>query len=149
LVITAPGTPPSNDAKPQCRFRFPWQTKKPARSPSPPSDDSDPDSPTLVARLLEEGITGADYTLPIFDGLSTNPADHLIDLDTDSMERYPDVRVYFWTIGEKVLKYDHWGYPQPPDRERPTYPEARKKYDDKLVKMGRKYLQESRLKKEG
>jgi hypothetical protein len=65
------------------------------------------------------------------------------------MERCPDVRVYFWTIGERVLKYDHSGYPQPADRERPSDPEARKEYDDKLVKIGRKYLQESRLRKEG
>ena len=85
----------------------------------------------------------------MFDGLSTNPADHLIDLDTDSMERCPDVRVYFWTIGERVLKFEKWGYEQPAGFERPTDPEGREEYDNRLVTMGRKHLQESRIRKEG
>jgi hypothetical protein len=53
-------------------------------------------------RLLE-GVTGADTSQPFFDGSSKEPSDHLIELDDSSMERLPDVRVYFWSIGRTLL----------------------------------------------
>jgi hypothetical protein len=102
----------------------------------------------LGPELLEPGITGSDYTLPLFDGLSTNPADHLIDLDTDSMERCPDVRPYFWTIGERVVRHEE-GNVMVSSTPRPTDPELCVEYDDNLVKVGRKYLYESRNRREG
>ena len=102
----------------------------------------------LDADLLESGITGGEFTLPLFDGRSDNPVDHIIDLDTDSMERCPDVRVYFWMIGQRVLQHDTWGFDDP-ETDRPTDPTLRPQYDDKLVKMGRAYLRMSMIKKEG
>jgi hypothetical protein len=51
---------------------------------------------------IEQGLTGIDLSLPIFDGLSTDPDQHLIDLDTESMERHADVRMYFWIIGHSL-----------------------------------------------
>jgi hypothetical protein len=100
------------------------------------------------AELLKPGITGVDPDLPLFDGLSTNPADHLIDLDTDSMERCPDVRVYFWTIGQMVEGQRLYDFKEA-DIERPVDPELLLEYDNKLVRSGREYLKESRTKKEG
>jgi hypothetical protein len=55
---------------------------------------------------LEQGITGADLSLPLFDGTSGNPLDHLIDVDTPSMETCPDVRVYFWNVGMELKVTD-------------------------------------------
>jgi hypothetical protein len=103
----------------------------------------------LDANLPKPGITGIDPDLPLFDGLSTDPADHLIDLDTDSMERCPDVRVYFWTIGNKVQRQKQHDLKEP-DIERPVdSPKPLIEYDDKLVKSGREYLRQSREKKQG
>lgn len=58
----------------------------------------------LDPRHLLQGITGADHSLPTFDGLSTDPKDHLIDFDTDSMEKHADVRVYFWQVGDELQR---------------------------------------------
>jgi hypothetical protein len=82
--------------------------------------------------LLEQGITGADFTQPLFDGTSMNPHDHLIDIDTPSMETCPDVRVYFYLIGEcfDVLA----------GIERPEDHEGRIKHDARVVRAGREYL---------
>jgi hypothetical protein len=92
---------------------------------------------------LEPGITGADLSLPLFDGTSTDPADYLIDLDTDSMEKYPDVRIYFWTVTETKRIAEDKEEPRPADHE------GRLVFDDKAVKEGREYLRESRIKGEG
>jgi hypothetical protein len=81
--------------------------------------------------LLRQGVTGSDCSLPMFDGTSTNSHDHLIDFDTPSMERYPDVRVYFHSVGEIIGD---------PEGIRPIEIEARKVYDDQMVKNGREYL---------
>jgi hypothetical protein len=110
--------------------------------------ESEPMINELEPDLLEPGITGSDFTLPLFDGLSTNPADHLIDLDTDSMERYPDVRVYFWTVGESVIRREE-GNVMISSLQRPTDPDLRLQYDNNLVQVGRKFLQASRNRKEG
>lgn len=109
---------------------------------------SEPEGTELNADLLELGITGADLTLPLFDGRSDNPLDHVIDSNTDSMERCPDVRIYFWNIGQRVLKRDTWGF-EDPGMDRPTDPSLRVEYDDKLVKLGREYLRVSMIGKEG
>ena len=109
---------------------------------------SEPETTEVNADLLESGITGGDFTLPLFDGRSDNPVDHTIDLDNDSMERCPDVRIYFWNIGQRVLKRDTWGF-EDPGTDRPTDPSLRVEYDDKLVKMGREYLRVSMIGKEG
>jgi hypothetical protein len=82
---------------------------------------------------LQQGITGADLTLPYFDGRSTNPLDHLIDLDTDSMETAPDVRVYFWSDGATLCQDDWKG---------PKESESREEYDARMVRNGREYLED-------
>jgi hypothetical protein len=113
------------------------------------SDSIDSMTVELDADLLESGIIGGDFTLPLFDGRSDNPVDHIIDLDTDSMERCPDVRVYFWMMGLRVLKGDMWGFEEPGTTDRPTDANLRLEYDDKVVKMGREYLWGSMIRKEG
>ena len=85
-------------------------------------------------RWLRQGITGSDATLPIFDGSSMDIQDHLIDIDTDSMETAPDVRVYFWMVGYDSLDPDY------PDV--PTDLEERKLFDAKMVRTGREYLKD-------
>jgi hypothetical protein len=82
--------------------------------------------------LLEQGITGADFNQPLFDGTSTDPHDHLIDIDTPSMETCPDVRVYFYLIGE--VFDDLAGIERPKDHE------GRIKHDARVVRAGREYL---------
>jgi hypothetical protein len=54
---------------------------------------------------LSRSITGADLTLPIFDGTSTDPSQCLIELDNDSMEKFADVRLYFWCVGSSFETY--------------------------------------------
>lgn len=72
----------------------------------------------------------------MFDGTSQRIEDHLIDIDTDSMETTPDVRVYFWEVGfESHVPAN----PQPP-----TDLEERKIFDAQLVRAGREYLKELR-----
>ena len=92
--------------------------------------------PKTHPALLEQGLTGADFTLPLFDGTSVNPHDHLIDIDTPSMETCPDVRVYFYRIGEcfDVIA----------GIERPEDHEGRIKYDARVVRAGREYLKHCR-----
>lgn len=109
--------------------------------PKPIELELDPD-------LSEPGVTGVGFDLPLFDGQSTDPADHIIDLDTDSMERCADVRVHFWNVGQQVQSERAW-YNDQPDAERPIDPALRVEYDDMLVKLGREYLKESMRKKEG
>jgi len=141
---TTPGAP-SRDS-PTKHQSSSWKKK---RSPQPAIRESQPVQVELDADLLKPGITGVDPDSPLFDGLSIDPADHLIDLDTDSMERCPDVRVYFWTIGNKVQRQKQHDLKEA-DIERPIdNPESLMIYDDKLVKEGREYLKESRTKKQG
>ena len=114
----------------------------------PSIHESEPMTSELDPELLEPGITGSDFTLPLFDGLSTNPADHLIDLDTDSMERCPDVRAYFWSVGEAVIRREE-GNVMVSSTPRPTDLDRCLEYDDNLVKVGRRHLCESKIRKEG
>lgn len=91
---------------------------------------------------LEQGITGADLTLPLFDGTSKNPLDHLIDVDTPSMETRPDVRVYFWFVGweSEVTRQSVWVDHEDTRPEPPVDIEERRLFDDMYVKKGREYL---------
>ena len=94
----------------------------------------------LEPSVFGPGVTGVDLTVLLFDGTSLNPHDYLIDLETDSMERYPDIRSYFYWVGE--LQQDAI---EPP----PTDLEARKLYDDDLVRRGRLYLKSEKAKGHG
>jgi hypothetical protein len=94
----------------------------------------------LEPSVFGPGVTGVDLTVPVFDGTSPNPHDYLIDLETDSMERYPDVRSYFYWVGD--LQQDAIDPP-------PTDLEARKLYDDDLVRRGRLYLKSEKAKGHG
>jgi hypothetical protein len=80
-------------------------------------------------------VTGADLSRLVFDGTSTSVNDHLIDLDSPSMETDIDVRAYFWMVGDELY----------PDSEplKHTLEEARE-YDNKVVRQGRLHLQECR-----
>jgi hypothetical protein len=90
---------------------------------------------------LQQGITGSVKNGPYFDGSSMNPLDHLIDLDTDSMETEPDIRVYFWTVGRNSPDCANIQDTQIPLGSRA---EERKAMDAKLVRAGREYLKELR-----
>jgi hypothetical protein len=98
----------------------------------------------MCPSLLRPGITGADFTIPLFDGLSSDPKDYLIDLDTDSMGKCPDVRVYFWLVGYETLRNAQVDQPRP-EHDLPE----QIIYDDRLVKMGRQHLKESQAKGQG
>jgi hypothetical protein len=111
-------------------------------------EDSESETNELEAELLEPGITGIDWSMPLFDGSSTDPADHLIDLATDSMERYPDVRAYFWAVGDRVIRREE-GNVLVSSIQPPTDPDLRRQYDDNIVQVGRKFLHESRSREEG
>ena len=87
-------------------------------------------SPAALKWIHQQGITGSDDTLPYFDGTSTDPKDHFIDLDTDSMETAQDVRVYFWLVGHEIQ-----GQP-----ESPTDFEGRVAFDAELVRCRREWL---------
>ena len=43
-------------------------------------------SPAALKWIHQQGVTGVDDAWPYFDGTSTDPKDHFIDLNTDSME---------------------------------------------------------------
>jgi len=75
-----------------------------------------------------------------FDGTSSDPHDYLIDLESDSMERFPDVRSYFYRVGD--LQQDAIDPP-------PTDLEARTSYDNDLVRRGRLYLKSEKAKGHG
>jgi hypothetical protein len=90
--------------------------------------------PATQKRIHQQGVTGGDDSLPYFDGTSKDPKDHFIDLDTDSIETAPDVRVYFWLVGHDVQD----------EPEIPTDPEARVAFDAKLVRAGREWLRDYR-----
>jgi len=102
----------------------------------------------LDPRHLLQGITGADHSLPTFDGLSTDPKDHLIDFDTDSMEKHADVRVYFWQVGDELQRLGS-EFIARPDLDPPADLQERILYDAKLVRKGREFLKESRADGQG
>lgn len=89
-----------------------------------------------LSRPWNIGITGIDVTQPIYDGTSSNSADHLIELDTPMMETAPDVRPYFWRIGQSQLGHSHFDISADLDH--------RRLYDSELVMEGRLFLQSAR-----
>lgn len=112
----------------------------------------DPSLSTPERSLGDEGLSidhlgtsrqiwGADKSLPIFDGRSTNYADHLIDLDTPSMETVLDVRLYFWQVGVSLQE----------DAEQSLHvtSEQAKIYDDAVVRAGRLHLKNCRARGHG
>jgi hypothetical protein len=90
----------------------------------------------LGQRRQRNGITGIDLSIPIYDGTSLNAADHLIDLDSDSMERCPDVRAYFWKVGREVKLQGK--------EDTPIEVDERISYDQELVRAGREYIKWAR-----
>jgi hypothetical protein len=120
IIMEAPQSTDSHSPQP------PWSARNNTGVSASQSAYAD-----TLPELLRQGVTGADCALPIFDGTSTNPHDHLIDFDTPSMERCPDVRVYFHSVGEIIGD---------PEGIRPTEIGARRVYDDQMVKNGREYL---------
>lgn len=97
----------------------------------------------MPPEVLDQGITGADLGLPLFDGTSLDPKDYLINLDSDSMEKYPDVRIYFWRVGLALECGDKVVVEQLSDYQ------ERLARDDALVKTGREHLRQSRIRREG
>lgn len=81
--------------------------------------------------ILRQGVTGADSSIPVFDGTSLDPHDFLIDLESDSMERYPDIRSCFHLVGE---------FSQTNPTTPPSDLVSRISYDDDLVRQGRLFL---------
>jgi hypothetical protein len=118
------------------RLRSTQRSKKSDISQTPVQVD-------VLPEFLEPGITGADLTRPLFDGTSSNPEDYLIDLESDSMERVPDVRSYFWRVGQALELLDDVEIEQPSDYQQ------RLERDDALVKAGREHLRQSRIKGDG
>jgi hypothetical protein len=90
---------------------------------------------------LSQGITGSRIPATLFDGSSTNPKDHLIELEDDSMETEPDVRVYFHLIGLYVQG--------DPFEKPPQGIEERREWDAGLVRKGREYLKAARARGHG
>jgi hypothetical protein len=103
-----------------------------------PQLDVEPPRRAAHAMWLTQGVTGSDASLPIFDGSSLNPRDHLIELEDDSMETEPDVRVYFHLIG-LYLQGDL-------DQKALEAVEEREIWDAQLVRSGRGFLQSARAK---
>jgi len=75
-------------------------------------------------------MTTMKRSLPILGGLSTNPEDPFIDVDTDSMETAPDVRVYCWNIGDDILN----------DPEIRIDLDGRRAFDTNMDRAGREFL---------
>lgn len=80
-----------------------------------------------------DGITGCDLTQPPFDGTSTNNDDYFIKIEDDSMETTPDVRPYFWMLGQRQRGHTE-----------SDIPKDRVKYDNELVREGRELLKSAR-----
>jgi len=76
------------------------------------------------------GITGADLSLPILGGLFTNPKDNFIDVDTDSNETAPDVRVSPRNIGDDI----------PNDPEIRIDLDGHKAFDTNMDRAGSEFL---------
>jgi hypothetical protein len=97
-------------------------------------------TPEVISYCLRfRSITGADHSQPVFDGRSKNPNDHLINLDDDSMERIPDVRVYFWAVGDALRGTDSEGEVT----SKHTLEEAIT-YDNLVVREGREHVRSCR-----
>jgi len=117
-----------------------------ASSPSPQGNyKTEPEAKTYDEAItiepgfgLSRSITGADLTLPIFDGTSTDPSQCLIELDNDSMEKFADVRLYFWCVGNSFKTYA-----QRSAAVKHTLEEARA-YDDQVVREGRLHVKACR-----
>jgi hypothetical protein len=77
----------------------------------------------------------------IYDGSSLYEYDHLVELEDDSMEREPDIRAYFWHLGQIAKSHD-W-------KDVPRFLEQRQLYDDEIVRVGREYLRKARERGEG
>lgn len=75
-------------------------------------------------------MTTMKRSLPILGGPSTNPKDPFVDVDTDSMETAPDVRVYFWNVGTNILN----------DSEIPIDLDGNKAFDTNMYRAGREFL---------
>lgn len=61
----------------------------------------------------------------------------MIELNDSSMERIPDVRAYFWAVGESLDK----------QKTRPAHqqtPEEARIYDEKVVREGREHIKKCR-----
>ena len=146
LVIATPGTPRVEYPATESDSDLPQ--KRPEQRFPHPAIDRDPTTTDPVSILNPEmvklGITGADLTLPLFDGTSTDPSDYLINFDDDSMEKHPDVRMYFWSVGQAIED----NYTSMVDDQLMDYQE-RLRRDDALVKKGREYLRQSKIEGEG
>jgi hypothetical protein len=90
--------------------------------------------PAAQLQVHQQGIIGDSHSSPYFDRTSKDPKDHIIDLDTDSMEIAPDVRVYFWLVGHDIKD----------EPETPSDFEARVIFDETLVRAGREWLRDFR-----
>lgn len=90
----------------------------------------------LSPELVQDGITGSDKSLKLFDGTSENNADYFIAIEDASMETAPDVRPYFWLLGQ--WQKGHTELDIPSDHQK------RVVYDNELVRAGRQVLQLAR-----
>jgi hypothetical protein len=100
--------------------RPPLLLVKDTSTPAPSGSASNPDEPTDAnfSTVFSHNLRGYDTNAPHFDGLAgVRSEDFLIDLDTDSMERYvpplqestltlirlPDVRAYLFYVGYDAI----------------------------------------------
>jgi hypothetical protein len=86
--------------------------------------------------LCLNGITGCDTSQDLFDGTSMNNADYFIVIEDASMETAPDVRPYFWQLGQWQKGHS--------DLDIPADHEDRIAYGNELVRAGRQLLQSAR-----
>ena len=75
-------------------------------------------------------MTTMKRSLPILGGLSTNPEDPFNDVDTDSMETAPDVRVSPRNIGDDI----------PNDPEIRIDLDGHKAFDTNMDRAGSEFL---------
>jgi hypothetical protein len=95
----------------------------------------------LSPELVQDGITGFDPSQALFDGTSKDNADFYIEIEDASMETAPDVRPYFWKLGQ--LQRGHT------DLDIPGEHGKRITYDNDLVRTGREFLKSARRKGRG
>jgi hypothetical protein len=105
-------------------------------------DAEPPELNWVVSRPWDNvGITGIDPTREIYKGTSLNNADHFIAIQDDSMETAPDVRPYFWKLGQWQKGHT--------DIDQPRELKDRVVYDNELVRAGRELLKSARLEGRG
>lgn len=92
---------------------------------------------TRKTGVFDQGITGADLSIPFFDGKGTQSEAFLIDIDTPSMEREPDVRAYFWMLGQFCSE-------GPIVPTLPAEPKEKIDHDQNIVRKGRELLRSAR-----